>query len=61
MIKCLYRTLSISLTQFVDEQDRQLNLFIDEYERKRDEKLAKTIDHLHLKYGKGIVSKATLY
>ena len=26
---------------------------------KRDEKLAKTIDHLHLKYGKGIVSKAT--
>ena len=27
----------VSLTQFVDEQDRQLNLFIDEYERKRDE------------------------
>ena len=38
-----------------------MNLFIDEYERKRDEKLAKTIDHLHVKYGKGIVSKAISY
>lgn len=59
--KALYRTLSVSLTQFIKESDRQLNLFIDEYERKKDEKLAKTIDHLHLKYGKGIVSKATSY
>ena len=59
--KALYRTLSVSLTQFIKESDRQLNLFIDEYERKKDVKLAKTIDHLHLKYGKGIVSKATSY
>ena len=37
------------------------NLFIDEYERRRDEKLAKTIDYLQNKYGKGIVSKAISY
>ena len=59
--QALYRTLSVSLTQFIDENERQMNLFIDEYERKRDEKLAKTIDHLHVKYGKGIVSKAISY
>ena len=42
----LYRTLSVSLTQLINEEDRQLNLFIiDEYERRRDEKLAKTIDY----------------
>src|SRR5699024_1932468 len=52
----LYRTVSVSLTQFIDEKDRQLNLFIDEYERKRNEKLAKTIDALHQKFGRGIVS-----
>ena len=57
----LYRTLSVSLTQFINEEDRQLNLFIDEYERKRNENLAKTIDALHQKYGKGIVSKAASY
>ncbi|WP_306332061.1 hypothetical protein, partial [Vibrio injensis] len=43
----LFRTVSVSLTKFIDEKDRQLNLFIDEYERKRNEKLAKTIDALH--------------
>ena len=48
----LYRTLSVSLTQLINEEDRQLNLFIDEYERRRDEKLAKTIDYLQNKYGK---------
>ena len=57
----LYRTVSISLTQFIDERNTQLNLFIDEYERKRNEKLAKTIDALHQKFGKGIVSKAVSY
>ncbi|MBE7331695.1 Y-family DNA polymerase [Staphylococcus haemolyticus] len=57
----LYRTLSVSLTQLINEEDRQLNLFIDEYERRRDEKLAKTIDYLQNKYGKGIVSKAISY
>ena len=56
----LYRTVSISLTQFIDERNTQLNLFIDEYER-RNEKLAKTIDALHQKFGKGIVSKAISY
>lgn len=59
--EALYRTLSISLTQFVPDSDRQLSLFFDEYERKRNEKLAKTIDYLHDKYGKGIVSKAISY
>lgn len=57
----LYRTVSISLTQFIDERNTQLNLFIDEYERKRNEKLAQTIDALHQKFGKGIVSKAISY
>ncbi len=57
----LYRTLSVSLTQFVNESERQLSLFIDEYERRRNERLAKTIDFLHQKYGKGIVSKAVSY
>ena len=57
----LYRTLSISLTQFVPEGIQQLNLFVDEYERKRSEALAKTIDQLQQKYGKGIVSKAVSY
>ncbi len=57
----LFRTVSISLTQFIDEKDRQLNLFIDEYERKRNEKLAKTIDALHRKFGRGIVSRAVSY
>ena len=57
----LFRTVSVSLTQFVDENDTQLNLFIDEYEKKRKERLAKTIDALHRKFGKGIVSKAVSY
>ncbi|MDN6749574.1 MAG: Y-family DNA polymerase [Staphylococcus equorum] len=57
----LFRTVSVSLTKFIDEKDRQLNLFIDEYGRKRNEKLAKTIDALHQKFGRGIVSKAVSY
>lgn len=57
----LYRTLSVSLTQFVNERERQLNLFIDEYERKRKERLAKAIDELQRKYGRGIVSRAVSY
>jgi len=57
----LFRTISISLSGFIDENDRKLNLFIDEYERKRSEKLAKTIDALHQKFGRGIVSKASSY
>ena len=57
----MYRTLSISLTQLVNEENRQLNLFVNEYERQRDENLAKTIDALQRKYGKGIVSKAISY
>ncbi|MCU5745569.1 Y-family DNA polymerase [Staphylococcus sp. SQ8-PEA] len=57
----LYRTLSVSLTQFINESDRQLNLFINEDERTRKERLAKTIDHLQHKYGKGVVSKAISY
>lgn len=51
----------MSLTQFVSDTDRQLNLFIDEYQRRRDEKLAKTIDYLHQKYGRGSVSKAVSF
>lgn len=57
----LYRTLSVSLTQFINEENRQLNLFVNEYKRQRDENLAKTIDTLQKKYGKGIVSKAISY
>ncbi|EKU47087.1 Y-family DNA polymerase [Staphylococcus massiliensis] len=57
----LYRTLSVSLTQFSNDTERQLNLFSDEFQRRRDEKLAKTIDQLQFKYGKGIISKAISY
>ena len=57
----LFITVIVSLTKFIYEKDRQLNLFIDEYERKRNEKLAKTIDALHQKFGRGIVSKAVSY
>ena len=49
------------MSQFINEDERQLSLFEDEYQRKRDECLAKTIDQLHLKYGKGIVSKAVSF
>ena len=43
------------------ESERQLDLFTDEFQRLRQEKLAKTIDQLQEKYGKGIVSKAISY
>lgn len=54
----LYRTLSVSLTQLMNENERNLDLFTDEFQRLRQEKLAKTIDALQTKYGKGVVSKA---
>ncbi|AVP37010.1 Y-family DNA polymerase [Staphylococcus felis] len=57
----LYRTLSVSLTQFTSENQHQLNLFVDEFQRQREEALAKTIDELKKKYGNGIVSKAISY
>lgn len=57
----LYRTLSVALTKMSPESERQLDLFADEFQRLRQEKLAKTIDHLQEKYGKGIVSKAISY
>ncbi|MBI5975432.1 Y-family DNA polymerase [Staphylococcus canis] len=57
----LYRTLSVSLSQFTSEDQHQLNLFVDEYQRQREEALAKTIDTLKRRYGKGIVSKAISY
>jgi hypothetical protein len=60
--RCLYHisfvTYQSSLTQFINEENRQLNLFVDEYKRQRDENLAKTIDTLQKKYGKGIVSNS---
>ncbi|EGQ3439972.1 Y-family DNA polymerase [Staphylococcus pseudintermedius] len=54
----LYRTLSVSLTQLMNENERNLDLFTDEFQRLRQEKLAKTIDALQTKYGKSVVSKA---
>lgn len=56
-----YRTLSVSATQFIPEQVQQLNLFVDPEQQEREVRLAKTIDALHQKYGKGIVSKAVSY
>ena len=38
-INTKYRTLSVTLNNFVPERARQLNLFIDEFERQRDEAL----------------------
>lgn len=56
-----YRTLSVTLNNFVPERARQLNLFIDEFERQRDEALEKTIDKLKRKYGPNVVSRAVSY
>lgn len=56
-----YRTLSVSVTHFIPEQMQQLNLFVDPLQQERELRLAKTIDALHQKYGKGIVSKAISY
>lgn len=56
-----YRTLSVSATNIIPEQAQQLNLFVDPIQQERETRLAKTIDALHRKYGKGIVSKAISY
>lgn len=56
-----YRTLSVSVTNLMPEQAQQLNLFVDPIQQEREIRLAKTIDALHRKYGKGIVSKAVSY
>lgn len=53
-IKCIFNTTCTWRSTAIE-------FIFDEYERKRDEKLAKTIDNLHMKYGKGIVSKAISY
>ncbi|KAA1040274.1 Y-family DNA polymerase [Macrococcus equipercicus] len=54
-----YRTLSVTLSNFIPEEDRQLTLFIDEFSRSREEQLAKTIDRLKRKYGPASVVRAS--
>ncbi|WP_414043181.1 Y-family DNA polymerase [Macrococcus sp. EM39E] len=57
----MYRTLNISLTNFIREEDRQLSLFVDEFEREKQERLEKTVDQLKIRFGKNSVLRAVSY
>lgn len=54
--KILYRSVGITLENFSEISNNQLNLFVKEdSRRKKNEKLAKSIDKLESKFGKNIV------
>lgn len=59
--KRMYRTVNISLTNFIREEDRQLSLFVDEFEREKQERLEKTVDQLKIRFGKNSVLRAVSY
>ncbi|REB90734.1 DNA repair protein, partial [Staphylococcus pseudintermedius] len=48
----------VSLTQFMNENECNLELFTEDFQRLRQDKLEKTIDALQTKYRKGVVSKS---
>ena len=54
----LYRTVSVSLTNFIPDSINQSSLFDDIDKVKREESLMKTVDHLKLKYGQLSVMRA---
>ncbi|UJS28926.1 Y-family DNA polymerase [Macrococcoides canis] len=56
-----YRTVSIALTNLMKEEDRQLSLFVDEFERAKEERLERTIDELRTRFGKNSVLRAISY
>lgn len=57
----MYRTVNISLTNLISEEDRQLTLFVDEFQRSKEEALEKTIDQLKRRFGKNSVLRAVSY
>ncbi|MFC3418277.1 Y-family DNA polymerase [Salinicoccus hispanicus] len=54
----LYRTLSISLTNFIPDHIRQISLFEDVETAERRDRLVKTVDRLKVKYGQLSVMRA---
>lgn len=54
-----YRTVSITLSRFISEGDRQLTLFIDEFQRMKEEQLARTIDSIKKRFGPTSVIRAS--
>lgn len=56
-----YRTVNIALTNLMKEEDRQLSLFVDEFERAKEERLERTIDELRTRFGKNSVLRAISY
>ena len=49
--EALYRTISVSLTNFIPDSIRQVSLFEDMEKVLKEEALVKTIDELKVKYG----------
>lgn len=54
----LYRTISVSLTNFIPDSARQISLFEDMEKVLKEEALMKTIDELKVKYGQLAVMRA---
>ena len=53
--KIIYRSIGIYLAGIEPEKKQQLQLFGDSIKRKKNEKLAKSLDKLEEKFGRDIV------
>lgn len=54
----LYRTISVTLTNFIPDSAGQMSLFEDTGALRRQESLMKTVDGLKLRYGQLSVMRA---
>src|SRR5699024_4456567 len=54
----LYRTISVTLTNFIPDSQKQISLFQDVDQILKEEALMKTIDALKVKYGQLSVMRA---
>ncbi len=54
----LYRTISVSLTNFIPDSAKQVSLFEDMEKVLKEERLMKTVDELKVKYGQLAVMRA---
>lgn len=54
----LYRTISVSLTNFIPDSAKQVSLFEDMEKVMKEEALMKTVDELKVKYGQLAVMRA---
>ncbi|WP_342387103.1 Y-family DNA polymerase [Salinicoccus bachuensis] len=54
----LYRTISVTLTNFIPDKVKQISLFDDVEAVERRERLLRTVDHLKVKYGQLSVMRA---